>query len=187
MTPLAVSTGFASDRSKPRARIAPIVSRACTSIRAASPARCGPTSRRRQDGVPAARDAAGMHRPGFGGWEERVRASFARQGFMAHLGARIVELAPGTCALEVEFGPHLTQQHGLFHAGVTTTLADNAGGYAAYTLFPEGTEVLTVELKVSFIAPAAGSRLRAVGSVLRHGRRLTTCEVRVTADGEDGP
>ena len=128
-----------------------------------------------------------MHRPPFEEWEERVRASFARQGFMTHLGARIAQLGPGTCTLELDFGRQLTQQHGLFHAGVTTTLADNAGGYAAYTLFPEDTEVLTVEFKVSFVAPAAGTRLRAAGSVLRHGRRLTTCEVRVAAVGEHGP
>ncbi len=100
---------------------------------------------------------------------------------MATLGARIASFAPGRCFLEVDAGPRLTQQHGFIHAGVTIALADSAGGYAGYTLFPASTEVLTAELKVNLLAPAIGERIRAEGLVLRYGRRLTVCEVKVYA------
>jgi uncharacterized protein (TIGR00369 family) len=112
-------------------------------------------------------------------WERRVRASFARQGAMALLGATIEELAPGTCVVGAEYRPELSQQHGFFHAGVTGALADSAGGYAALTLFPRDSDVLTVEFKINLIAPAHGEALRARGEVVRSGRTLTICRVDV--------
>jgi uncharacterized protein (TIGR00369 family) len=118
-------------------------------------------------------------------WESRVRASFARQGAMAHLGATIEELAPGACTVVTAFRPDFSQQHGFFHAGVTSAVADSAGGYAAQTLFPPGSDVLTVEFKINLIAPAHGDVLRARGEVVRSGRTLTICrvDVEVVRDG----
>jgi uncharacterized protein (TIGR00369 family) len=110
-------------------------------------------------------------------WESRVRASFARQGAMRTIGASIAGLAPGRCELTLSYRPELSQQHGYFHAGVTSALADSAGGYAALTLFPANSEVLTVEFKINLIAPADGNELHAEGRVLRSGRTLTVCSV----------
>ncbi|NEA60484.1 PaaI family thioesterase [Streptomyces sp. SID13666] len=73
----------------------------------------------------------------------------------------------------------MTQQHGCFHAGATGAVADSAGGYAAFTLFPEGTSVLTVEYRINPLAPAVGEHLEAVGTVLRSGRTLTVCQLEV--------
>ena len=82
--------------------------------------------------------------------------------------------------------PELTQHHGYVHAGATTTIADVAGGFAAATLNPAGSSVLTVEFKVSLVAPAGGERLRAVARVLKPGRRITTCDVDVFGVQADG-
>ncbi|NLD56399.1 MAG: PaaI family thioesterase [Burkholderiaceae bacterium] len=119
-------------------------------------------------------------------WSERVRESFSRQGFMRHLGARLMEVAPGRVVIEADHGAHLTQQHGFFHAGVSGALADSAGGYAGYTLFPAQSSVLTIEYKLNLITPAQGDRLRAVGQVVRSGRTITFCELQVFArrDGQ---
>ncbi|MBL0002827.1 MAG: PaaI family thioesterase [Actinomycetales bacterium] len=51
--------------------------------------------------------------------------------------------------------------------------------YAALTLFPQGSEVLTVEYKINLVAPAAGEHLEAVGTVRRSGRTLTVCQLDV--------
>jgi uncharacterized protein (TIGR00369 family) len=75
----------------------------------------------------------------------------------------------------------VTQQHGYFHAGATSAIADSAGGYAAFTLFPEESSVLTVEYKINLLAPAEGDYLEAVGTVLRSGRTLTVCNLEVFA------
>ncbi|MFE7355076.1 PaaI family thioesterase [Streptomyces sp. NPDC057543] len=110
---------------------------------------------------------------------KRVRASFDRQGLMSHLGARISRIAPGRVHIVLPSRPEVTQQHGYFHAGATSAIADSAGGYAAYTLFPEDSEVLTVEYKINLLAPAIGDHIEAVGTVLKSGRTLTVCQLEV--------
>jgi uncharacterized protein (TIGR00369 family) len=100
---------------------------------------------------------------------------------MRHLGARLANIAPGRVRIVLASRPELTQQDGYFHAGATTAIADTAGGYAAFTLFPEDTAVLTVEFKINLLAPAVGEQLEAVGSVVKSGRTLTVCHLEGSA------
>ena len=104
-----------------------------------------------------------------------MRGSFARQGLLATLGARVMRVAPGEVDVELAFDERLTQQHGYLHAGALTAALDSACGYAALTLMPEEAAVLTVEFKVNLLAPAAGERFLARGRVVRAGRTLTVC------------
>ncbi|NKX44178.1 PaaI family thioesterase [Roseicyclus persicicus] len=115
-----------------------------------------------------------------------IRDSFARQGMMATLGARIDAIAPGRVVLSAPIAAGLSQQHGFAHAGATFALGDSAAGYAALSAMPEGAEVLTVEMKINLIAPAAGLRLVATGEVVKPGRRLTVVRATVEAEAEDG-
>ncbi|MFE2638563.1 PaaI family thioesterase [Streptomyces scopuliridis] len=110
---------------------------------------------------------------------KRIRTSFDRQGLMSHLGARVSHIAPGRVHIVLPRRPEVTQQHGYFHAGATSAIADSAGGYAAFTLFPENTEVLTVEYKINLLAPAVGDHIEAVGTVPKSGRTLTVCQLEV--------
>ena len=118
-------------------------------------------------------------------YEARTRASFARQGVMAFLGATLERVEPGVVEIALPFRPELSQQHGFFHAGVISTIADSAGGYAAFSLFPADAGVLTVEFKVNLLAAADGERAVAVGRVVRSGRTLTvtTFDVHVEKAG----
>ena len=118
---------------------------------------------------------------------ERVRASFARQTIMTLIGAELGRVEPGLVEIVLPYRADLCQQHGFFHAGVTSTIRDSAGGYAAFTLFPADASVLTTEYKINLLAPAAGERLRAVGRVIKPGRTLTVCDVDVfaVADGRE--
>ncbi|MFJ7947922.1 PaaI family thioesterase [Streptomyces sp. NPDC096354] len=119
--------------------------------------------------------------------QKRIQDSFDRQGLMAHLGARITHIGPGRVHIVLPSRPEVTQQHGYFHAGATSAVADTAGGYAAYTLFPADAEVLTVEYKINLLAPAVGEYIEAVGTVLKAGRTLTVCQLEVFAvpDGSE--
>ena len=125
--------------------------------------------------------------PRFPGWEQRTRDSFARQGIMATLGAELLHVAPVEVDIAVAHHAGLTQQHGYFHAGVTATIADSAGGYAGFTLMPEDASVLTVEFKLNLLAPADGARLVAKGRVLKSGRTLvvTRADILVERDGAE--
>lgn len=118
-------------------------------------------------------------------FEARVRASFARQQFMTTLGARLVRVMPGEVDIALSFRPDLTQQHGILHAGVVTSVVDSACGYAALSLMEAGAAVLAVEFKVNLLAPAAGAEFLAVGRVVRAGRTLTVCSGELRAVGQD--
>jgi len=120
---------------------------------------------------------AASFNPADPGFEARVRASFARQGAMAHLGAELVRVEPGRVDIAMAYRPELAQQHGFFHAGLVSTIMDTAGGYAGFTLFPLDAAVLTVEFKVNLIAAADGERVVAEGRVIRSGRTLTVCQL----------
>ncbi|QTL04668.1 PaaI family thioesterase [Aquabacter sp. L1I39] len=118
--------------------------------------------------------------------EQRVRDSFNRQGLMAHLGATMKEVRHGLVTIRMPFRPELSQQHGYFHAGGTSAIADSAGGYAGFSLFPEDSSVLTVEFKVNLVNPALGDALEAVGKVVKAGRTLTICHLEVFAESAKG-
>jgi len=101
---------------------------------------------------------------------------------MTHLGASLGRVEPGFVDIALDFRAELSQQHGYFHAGMVATIADSAGGYAAYTLFPPDAGVLTVEFKVNLMAPADGERIVAAGRVLRAGRTITVAQFDVFAE-----
>jgi uncharacterized protein (TIGR00369 family) len=90
-------------------------------------------------------------------------------------------VAPGEVEIRLPFREDLTQQHGFLHAGALTTIADSACGYAALTLMPAGTAVLTAEFKVNLLAPGEGEAVVARGRVLKAGRTLTVCSADVFA------
>lgn len=117
-------------------------------------------------------------------FEERVRASFARQTLMKTIGARMTRVSPGEVVIELTFREDLTQQHGFVHAGVITAIVDSACGYAALSLMPPDSGVLTVEYKANFLSPAKGSTFIATGRVVKPGRTLTVCSGDVVAVDE---
>ena len=118
---------------------------------------------------------------------QRVAASFARQGMMQHLEAKLIRVAQGEVEIALPYGNKVTQQQGGFHGGAMGALADIAGGYAALTVAPEGMEVTTVEYKINFLNSKQQGELRAVGKVVKGGKRniVTIAEVfHVDAQGQ---
>ena len=112
-------------------------------------------------------------------FEKKVRASFAQQGFMDTLGAELISVGRGTAEIRFPFSEKLTQQHGYVHAAALTAILDSACGYAAYSVAPPHGNVLSVEFKVNFLAPAVGEHFVARATVKRAGKTLTVC----SADG----
>lgn len=109
----------------------------------------------------------------------RVEESFEHQHFMKHIGAKLESVEKGKVSISIERDKSLTQQTGVLHAGVTTTIADSAAGYAALTMMPEGAEVLSVEFKVNLMRPAAGSKFMANAWVVKPGKQLSIVEAEV--------
>jgi uncharacterized protein (TIGR00369 family) len=110
---------------------------------------------------------------------QRIAGSMARQGMMKHLGAKLLRVEKGQVEIALPYGDKVTQQQGGFHGGAMGALADIAGGYAGLTVLPEGMEVVTVEYKINFLSAHQEGELRAVGKVVKGGKRIvvTTAEV----------
>lgn len=110
------------------------------------------------------------------GYQAIARASFGEPGLMQALGIEPVELAP-QCVLEAIADSQPLQQHGYLHGALIGAALDCAGGYAALTLMPPRSEVLTTEYKINFVAAAQDERLIARGRVIEPGRTrtLTVC------------
>ena len=100
---------------------------------------------------------------------------------MTTIGAAVKEVLPGSCILELPYSQSVTQQHGFFHGGAVASLADTAAGYAAYTTMDDDQQPLTVEFKISLLAPAQGQRVEARGRVIKAGRRLRFVQADVFA------
>ncbi len=107
-------------------------------------------------------------------YESRVRESLARQAFMELLGVTLTHIAPGEVHLSFPVRDQLLQQHGSVHAGALAAAMDSAAGYAAFTLMPADSGVVSVEFKVNLLEPARGKYLEARARVVRAGRTLTS-------------
>jgi len=110
---------------------------------------------------------------------QRVAASFARQGMMTHLEAKLLRVELGEVEIALPYGDKVTQQQGGFHGGAMGAVADIAGGYAALTVLPEGMEVVTAEYKINFLSGHQEGELRAVGKVVKGGKRIVVATAEV--------
>lgn len=110
-----------------------------------------------------------------------VASSFARQPIMNLIGARLASVEPGIVEITLPYRADLTQQNGYLHAGVVTTIADSACGYAAFSLMPAGSSVLSVEFKVNLLRPARGESFAARAEIIKAGRTLSVVRADVFA------
>ena len=117
----------------------------------------------------------------------KVEESFARQQVMKTIGASLAVVRPGHVEIGLKYTPGITQQHGFVHAGIVSAVVDSACGYAALSLMPENTGVLSIEFKVNLLAPARGDSFRAVGWVKKPGRTIFVAEGELIAldDGHE--
>ena len=115
-----------------------------------------------------------------------IRQSFALQSIMRLIGAELSLLEPGIVEITLPYRADLAQQNGYVHAGIVTTIADSAAGYAAYSLMPAGAEVLSVEFKVNLLRPARGKSFLARAEVIKPGRTLTVARADVFGVADSG-
>ena len=108
-------------------------------------------------------------------YKTKVRDSFSRQKFMNLINAKLITVEPGYCEIHIPYDITITQQHSFFHAGIVGTVADNAAGYAAFSLMDKSSSILTVEFKLNLVAPADGELLVGKSHVLKYGKTLTIC------------
>lgn len=116
-----------------------------------------------------------------------MREAFAKQGAVQALGATITRIGKGSCEIVIPMSPAATQHHGTFHGGVFGTLADTAGGFAAYSLLMPQRDCVAVEYKINMLAPGNGDALIGRAKVIKAGRSLlvTNGEIFSSKDGKE--
>src|SRR5215813_5150518 len=117
---------------------------------------------------------------------EEIRQSFNGQAAMTLIGASLTRVDPGIIEITLPYRADLTQQHGYIHAGIVTSIVDTACGYAAFSLMPAGSEVLSVEFKVNLLRPAKGKSFIARAGVIKLGRTLTVVRGEVFGVDDSG-
>ncbi|MGH2359010.1 MAG: PaaI family thioesterase, partial [bacterium] len=111
----------------------------------------------------------------------RCRPELRASDVDENTGASLERVSPGEVEVRLPFRNDLTQHHGFMAAAILTAVVDVACGYAAMSLMPSGSSVLTSEYKADFLAPAQSERMLARGRVIRPGRTVTVCAGDVVA------
>jgi uncharacterized protein (TIGR00369 family) len=89
----------------------------------------------------------------------------------------------GTARVDLPYNPNLDHAlHGI-HGGVIATLCDIAGWFASAARH-EGKWVATAEFRVHTLEHVERRALHGVGTVLRPGRTIDVCQMRVLDDEE---
>ncbi|MDO7853865.1 PaaI family thioesterase [Hymenobacter convexus] len=114
--------------------------------------------------------------------EARIRRKLTGQRFMHLIGADLTTILPGRVEAALDLAEQHLQQRGFAHGGLIATLADLVAGFAAVTLVPDNFGVVTSDLKISYLHPGVGQKIKAIGWVLKAGRRLHFCEAEVWCD-----
>jgi uncharacterized protein (TIGR00369 family) len=106
---------------------------------------------------------------------ERMKESKATE----LLGFDVESVHDGRAIFHLDVHPRHKQIHGVVHGGILAALADTASAIAAYTVVPRGVELATLELKINYLEPVPGGRVKADAKVLRAGRNfiVTECEI----------
>lgn len=102
-------------------------------------------------------------------------------GFGTHIGINVEWLDKGESRMTLRLADHHRNFFGMVHGGVLLTMLDQSCGAALRAARdphgPQGS--VTIDLQTSFIAPAKGDVIHAIGTCLRSGRSVAQCSSRI--------
>jgi uncharacterized protein (TIGR00369 family) len=113
--------------------------------------------------------------------EDIMRQFLPTSPYVAHLGMRLVSIQPGEAVLALPFSPELVTIGTIVHGGALASLIDTAAMVAAWSDAPVPDKIRgsTVNLTVTYLAPANKEDLQATARVLRRGKSLVYVDVDV--------
>lgn len=91
---------------------------------------------------------------------------------------RVIEMADGRAAIEYQVGPQMCHSGGVAQGGFVCGWIDAAMAHASMSLLPDLTP-MSLELKVSYFAPARPGRVIAEGWIERRGKATCFAEGRL--------
>jgi uncharacterized protein (TIGR00369 family) len=115
--------------------------------------------------------------------DELTRLFNERAPIARTFGMRLSFDADGRAVVDLPHNPDLDHALSGVHGGVYATMLDVAGWFAAAAAHDVDCWLATSELSVHFLRPAERTSLRAVGRVIKRGRRQDVAEMHLY-DGE---
>lgn len=107
-----------------------------------------------------------------------------KNAYVNHLEIDFVEIEDGRVVARMPLKPEQRQYSGVVHGGVLAAFADTVAGFAAYTMTSIDRDVLTAELKTSYLRAAWGDELLGIGTVIKPGFNLQFAECEIYCDGK---
>jgi uncharacterized protein (TIGR00369 family) len=120
---------------------------------------------------------------GFLAGADIIRQFLPTSPYVGHLGIQLTAMQPGAAALTLPFADNLVTIGTIVHGGAIASLIDTAAAVAAWSdaEVPKNVRGTTVNLTVTYLAPAEKEDLEAVARVLRRGRTLVYLDVEVSS------
>jgi uncharacterized protein (TIGR00369 family) len=109
--------------------------------------------------------------------EELVRMFNENAPIARYFGMKLSFTDEVNAVIDLPYNPNLDHAFGGIHGGVYATMLDNAGWFTAAAAHDVSCWVATSELSVHFLESAQRTSLRAVGRLLKHGKRQDVVEM----------
>ena len=100
----------------------------------------------------------------------------AEMAFEHTLGIKVTRKHKDGVTVEVPLTPNLFNSLGVLHGGITAAIADEAAWFVL-AQHAGKRDCTTTELKINYLRPIAGKKVRARGVLLRLGRTLVVTRV----------
>lgn len=98
-------------------------------------------------------------------------------------GMRLSYNKEGQAIVDLPYNPDLDHALGGVHGGVYATLLDTAGWFTAAAAEDVDCWLATAEMSIHFLAPVERTSLRAVGRLIKQGKRQDVVEMHLYDEG----
>lgn len=115
---------------------------------------------------------------------EKLLDRVSRNPYVKHLQIEFTKVEEGLVEARMPLFDEQRQYSGVIHGGVLAALADTVAGFVTYTVTPPDKDVLTAELKVSFLRASWGKELIAKAYMVKPGRNVHFSECEIYCDGK---
>jgi uncharacterized protein (TIGR00369 family) len=107
---------------------------------------------------------------------EAVIRMINRSPYFQLLGMNLKKLGCGTALVEIDIDRKHLNPYGGLHGGVYASVIDTAAYWAVYCELDEGVGLISIDLKVDFLAPVSAGKMFIEGRRIKIGKTMCLAE-----------
>jgi uncharacterized protein (TIGR00369 family) len=104
--------------------------------------------------------------------------------YYALTSMEIQKLGWGECRMHLHVREKHHQPYGMAHGGIFASLVDSAAYWAVFTQINDGYKMISIDLKLNFLASASEGELLVVGKSIKAGKTLCMGETSISDKNE---